>query len=122
MNRETLSRLTLFLGGLMGAVGIGLSAAASHVDDPRGLAAAATVCLANAPALIALHAARGTLRLAPLAALVIAIGAILFTGDMLLRHFQGIRLFAMAAPTGGVTMILGWLVVAFSALRPAPQN
>ncbi len=115
---ETASRLTLFLAGLLGAAGIGLAAAANHLDDPRTFSAAATVCLANAPALVALHAGRGSIRFAPLAAIVIAFGAILFTADLMLRHFYGIRVFAMAAPTGGTIMIIGWLIVAISALLP----
>lgn len=120
-SHEKIARFTLFLAGLLGAAGIGLAAAANHLDDPRTFSAAATVCLANAPALIALYAARASVRLAPFAALVIAFGAILFTVDILLRHFYGVRVFPMAAPTGGVTMILGWLIVAFSALVPKPQ-
>lgn len=115
------ARLTLFLAGLLGATGIGLAAAANHLDDPRGFSAAATVCLANAPALIALYAGRMSIRLAPLAGLIIAAGAILFTADMLLRHFYGLRVFAMAAPAGGMTMIGGWLIVAISALLPKRQ-
>lgn len=115
------ARLTLFLAGLLGATGIGLAAAANHLDDPRSFSAAATVCLANAPALIALYAGRMSIRLAPLASLVIAAGAILFTADMLLRHFYGLRVFAMAAPAGGMTMIGGWLIVAISALLPKRQ-
>lgn len=120
-SHEKIARFTLFLAGLLGAAGIGLAAAANHLDDPRTFSAAATVCLANAPALIALYAVRAPVRLAPFAALVIAFGAILFTVDILLRHFYGVRVFPMAAPTGGVTMILGWLIVAFSALVPKPQ-
>ncbi|MCX8996662.1 DUF423 domain-containing protein [Rhizobiaceae bacterium BDR2-2] len=118
---EPLSRAILLLAGLLGAAGIGLAAAANHLDDPRGFSAAATVCLANAPALIALYAGRASIRLASLAALVIAFGAILFSADMLLRYFYGIRVFAGAAPTGGVAMIAGWLVVAVSAILPKPQ-
>ncbi|PZU23459.1 MAG: DUF423 domain-containing protein [Shinella sp.] len=117
---DTIARLTLFLAGLLGATGIGLAAAANHLDDPSGFSAAATVCLANAPALIGLYAVRPSLRLAPLAALVIACGALLFTADMLLRHFYGMRVFAMAAPTGGMLQIIGWLIVAVSALLPKP--
>ena len=118
---DTIARITVFLAGLLGATGIGLAAAANHLDDPRSFSAAATVCLANAPALIGLYAVRPSLRFAPLAALVIAFGALLFTADMLLRHFYGLPVFAMAAPTGGIMQIAGWLIVAVSALLPKPQ-
>lgn len=118
---EKIARFTLFMAGVIGASGIGLAAAANHLDDPRSFSAAATVCLANAPALIGLYAVRGTLRFAPLAALIIVVGVTLFTGDLLLRHFLGERIFPMAAPTGGIAMILGWLVIAVSALLPKPS-
>ena len=118
---EKISRLTLFMAGIIGATGIGLAAAANHLEDPRTFSAAATVCLANAPALLALSALRNTLRAAPLAALVITLGVVIFTGDLLLRHFYGMRLFPLAAPTGGITLIIGWLIIAASALLPKPQ-
>lgn len=115
---DTIALLTLFLAGLLGATGIGLQR--QPTTSMAGFSAAATVCLANAPALIGLYAVRPSLRLAPLAALVIACGALLFTADMLLRHFYGMRVFAMAAPTGGMLQIVGWLIVAVSALLPKP--
>jgi uncharacterized membrane protein YgdD (TMEM256/DUF423 family) len=40
------------------------------------------------------------------------VGVSLFSGDIALRTFTGNRLFPMAAPTGGTTMIIGWLIVA----------
>lgn len=116
------ARITLFLTGLFGAGGIGLSAAANHLDDPRNFSAAATVCLATAPALVALFAARGKMRIAPLAGMIMSLGAILFTADMLSRHFTGMPVFPMAAPTGGMTMIGSWLLVAVAALLPAPKE
>ena len=118
---EKISRFTLFMAGIIGATGIGLAAAANHLEDPRTFSAAATVCLANAPALLALSALRATLRAAPLDALVISLGVLIFTGDLLLRHFYVTRLIPMAAPTGGITLIVGWLIIAVSALLPKPK-
>jgi uncharacterized membrane protein YgdD (TMEM256/DUF423 family) len=45
----------------------------------------------------------------------LAVGALLFAGDLAARHFLDTRLFPMAAPAGGMAMIAGWLLVAISA-------
>ncbi len=45
-------------------------------------------------------------------------GAGLFSLDMVSRHFAGAPVFPMAAPTGGTTAILGWVVLAIGALLP----
>jgi uncharacterized membrane protein YgdD (TMEM256/DUF423 family) len=37
------------------------------------------------------------------------VGAVLFSGDIALRAFAGQRLFAMAAPSGGIILILAGL-------------
>jgi uncharacterized membrane protein YgdD (TMEM256/DUF423 family) len=44
------------------------------------------------------------------------IGGALFAGDVTARAWLGTRLFPMAAPTGGVILIAGWLVLALAAL------
>jgi uncharacterized membrane protein YgdD (TMEM256/DUF423 family) len=55
----------------------------------------------------------------PLGLLVLAawvLGAALFSGDIALRAFAGHRLFAMAAPSGGVILIAAWLAMAVAAV------
>jgi uncharacterized membrane protein YgdD (TMEM256/DUF423 family) len=44
------------------------------------------------------------------------VGAALFSGDVALRAFAGHRLFAMAAPTGGIILIAAWLALAAAAI------
>ena len=112
---DNLRPLILLLAGLLGAAGVALAAAASHGGDARLLGTASTMCLIHAPALVALYAGYRMMRTATLAALVIALGTLLFSGDLLSRHFLGTGLFPMAAPTGGTTMMLGWLIVAAGA-------
>lgn len=119
---DNLRPLILFLSGIFGAAGVALAAAASHGDETRLLGSASTMCLVHAPALIALYAAHRQLRMATLAALVIAIGTLLFAGDLVSRHLLGSGLFAMAAPTGGMTMMAGWLLVAIGAFFRRPQG
>jgi uncharacterized membrane protein YgdD (TMEM256/DUF423 family) len=112
---DNLRPLILLVSGLLGAAGVALAAAASHGGDTRLLGSASTMCLVHAPALVALHAGHPHFKTATLAALVISAGTLLFAGDLLARHFLGTGLFPMAAPAGGTTMIVGWLIVAAGA-------
>lgn len=107
--------VTLFIAGLMGLFGVISAAAASHGADPRLLGGASAMCLAHAPALIALYAAWPVMRTAAIAALLLSIGTALFAADLTARHFLGQGLFPMSAPAGGVLMMLGWLSVAAGA-------
>ena len=44
--------------------------------------------------------------------MILLVGVTLFSGDIAARTLWGHRLFPMAAPIGGSTMIIGWLVLA----------
>ncbi len=115
-----MTRLLLALAGLMGACGVALAAAASHVNaDPR-LALAAGLLLVHAPALLGLAAQPSPRLRWP--GLGLAVGAALFSGDMAMRAFADHALFPMAAPTGGVVMILSWLAVSVLAAFAKPQT
>lgn len=113
---------TLLAAGLMGVAGVATAAAASHGSDPRLMAGASAMCLAHAPALVALYAAWPSMRAASLAALLLALGTALFAGDLVFRHFSGYGLFPMSAPTGGMTMMAGWLAVALGAFLPRREG
>lgn len=112
----------LLAAGLMGACGVALAAAAAHGADPRLLGGASAMCLAHAPALVALHASQGRLATAGLAALLLAAGTILFSGDLVARNFLGSGLFSMSAPAGGLLMMAGWLTVAAGAFFSRKDN
>jgi uncharacterized membrane protein YgdD (TMEM256/DUF423 family) len=107
--------LILFVSGLSGLAGVALAAAASHGGDTHLLGSASTMCLAHAPVLLALYIGHRSFRTATLAGLVLALGTIIFAGDLVSRHYLGERLFPFAAPTGGSLMMLGWLLVAAGA-------
>ncbi|KQS84742.1 MULTISPECIES: DUF423 domain-containing protein [unclassified Rhizobium] len=115
MQNGQLRPAILFIAGLMGVYGVASAAAASHGADPRLLGGASAMCLAHAPALIALYAGWASLRTAPLAALLLSVGTALFAADLTVRHFLGHGLFPMSAPTGGVLMMAGWLAVTAGA-------
>jgi uncharacterized membrane protein YgdD (TMEM256/DUF423 family) len=109
----------LLLGGLFGASGVALAAAASHGAFPNA-APASQMLLAHAPAMLtlALWPASGRFRPLPLVvgAGLIGIGVLLFAGSLVLRGATGIVAFGMAAPMGGILTIGGWLAIAAAAL------
>ena len=113
------ARILIVLAALSGLVGVGLSAAAAHVTGGN-LATAAQFLLFHAPALLALVALIGAGLLHPTlaqaAGYAMVLGLVLFCGDLSRRAFSGVPLAPMAAPTGGVLLMLGWLLVGLSAL------
>jgi uncharacterized membrane protein YgdD (TMEM256/DUF423 family) len=114
--------LTVFLvlAGVMGAGGIMLAAAGAHAAPGAGLDSAAYMLLFHAAAIIGGTAlVQQSALWRPLAFTALAawvVGAVLFSGDIALRAFAGHRLFPMAAPSGGIILILGWLGLAVAAI------
>ncbi len=112
-----LGRILLFLGGLFGAAGVALSAVNAHIGGAN-VGTAASFLLAHAPALVAIgllggRRGDGMIRFG---GLLLLVGPLLFSGDLLMREFMGERLFPMAAPSGGTLTILGWIIVAIGAI------
>ncbi|MBB3134324.1 uncharacterized membrane protein YgdD (TMEM256/DUF423 family) [Rhizobium pisi] len=109
--------LFYLLSGLFGFAGVALAAAAAHGGgDAHLLASASAMCLAHAPALLALAFGIDKIKTAWLAGLLIGIGTLLFSADLVSLRFAGSGLFPMAAPTGGFAMMFGWLAVAAGAV------
>ena len=110
----------LIIAGLFGAAGIALAAAGAHAAPRAGLDSAANILLFHAVAILggAALLLQGVLSrpLALMALAAWALGTILFSADVALRVFVGQRLFPMAAPAGGIILILAWLVLAAAAL------
>lgn len=112
-------RMLLLAAGLLGAMGVAMAAAASHAGDGRLLGNASLMCLAHAPALLALFSLADRVRFARLSGLLLAAGTMLFTADLASRHFWSHGLFPMAAPSGGILMIAGWISLVLATLmRP----
>jgi uncharacterized membrane protein YgdD (TMEM256/DUF423 family) len=115
----TASRIHILLAALMGAAGVALWAMAAHRGGPNA-ATAAQMLLLHASAVIGLTACRkqGLIRdrIASLATSALILGAVLFSGDIAARALLGFGLFPMAAPTGGVLLMGGWLLAAVAAL------
>lgn len=108
---EQLKPLVLLMAGLCGASGVALAAAATHMGGAL-LGPASAMCLAHAPAMLALFVGAERIRTATLAGLAMGLGTLLFAGDLVMKQFYGISLFPMAAPAGGMLMIGSWLVAA----------
>jgi uncharacterized membrane protein YgdD (TMEM256/DUF423 family) len=115
-----MSQILIALAGLMGAAGIMLTAAGAHGKPGVGLDSAGYLLLIHAVAVIAgTIAARQGIVLRPLGIVVACgfiIGSSLFAADVAARAYLGGRLFPFAAPTGGMIMIVSWLVLIAAAL------
>ncbi len=103
--------------GLLGAAGVMLAAAAAHAGGGGVTMIAATFAILHAGVVIALTGV--SIGSVPhggwtLAALLMVIGSVLFSGDLALIGLFGQRPLPMAAPTGGTILILAWLLVAVS--------
>ncbi|MDX2309578.1 MAG: DUF423 domain-containing protein [Hyphomicrobium sp.] len=106
--------------GLIGAAGVVLASVAAHrVPDPA-LVTAANFLMLHATAVLALSAWSAQSRGAPgwwrVAARLILLGVALFSGAIAAEKVGGFRLFPMAAPIGGMTLILGWIMVSVAAV------
>lgn len=115
-------RFIAALAALMGAAGVALAAASTHLAGGDLGRTAALFLILHAAALIAVCAHRAG-AWPTVAGLFLAIGAILFAADLSARAFLGGRLFPFAAPIGGSTMILAWLALALAfAFAPRPRE
>ena len=112
-------------GALGGLIGVGLAAAAAHAPGGPQAEVAARFLLAHAPVFLALAALIGAELVSPrvggLAAFALLVGLVLFAGDLTLRAFKGIALFPMAAPAGGIALMLGWALLLVAAFLPRPS-
>jgi uncharacterized membrane protein YgdD (TMEM256/DUF423 family) len=122
MIASRLFRILVILAGVMGADGVILAAMAAHQPDATRLAAASSMLLFHATAVLAVVALaeRGVIDrgIGIAAAWGFVIAAALFAGDLTLRQYAGHGLFPLAAPTGGTLLIVSWFVLAVAAAWP----
>jgi uncharacterized membrane protein YgdD (TMEM256/DUF423 family) len=124
-----IDRLLIVLGAFAGLTGVALSAAAAHLAGGAGLATPANFLLFHAPVPIiaAMLARAGAANrwLARAAAILVVAGLVMFCGSLTLTALKGMRLFANAAPVGGVALMAGWAMLAIASLigqRAAPEG
>jgi uncharacterized membrane protein YgdD (TMEM256/DUF423 family) len=122
MMAARLFRILVILAGVMGADGVILAAVATHQPDAARLAAASSMLLFHATAVLAVVALaeRGVIhmRIGIAAAWGFVIAAAVFAGDLTLRQYAGHSLFPLAAPAGGTLLIVSWFVLAVAAAWP----
>ena len=110
------------LGALSGLAAVALSAAAAHRTPDGSLETAARFLLFHAPTLIGAAVLTGTGLAHPGAGrasgFALALGLALFAGDLALRGIRHAPLFPMAAPAGGIILMLGWALLLLAALLP----
>jgi uncharacterized membrane protein YgdD (TMEM256/DUF423 family) len=112
------------LAGLLGAAGVGAAAAAAHLGGGQLLETAATFLLIHsttvlAIAALALRAQRATAAIFAIAGALLILGMALFCGDFAMRALADRTLFPMAAPSGGMLLIAGWLAAGIAAATAA---
>ncbi len=108
------------LSGILGAFGVGAAAAAAHTGGSGNLQTASLFLMVHATALVGIASAAASgkmpLRLTLFSGAVLALGTMLFSGDLALRGLMQAKLFVMAAPIGGTLMITGWALLAVSGI------
>ena len=102
------------VAGLYGAMGVVLAALGAHAGAGPNVTTAADFLLFHAAALVGacawVEARTGAAVL--LAASLWALGAFLFSGELALHALTGVSPMPLAAPTGGLVLIAGWLLAA----------
>ena len=117
-----MERVWIGLGALAGLLAVAASAVVAHAlsdEAARAVAASATQMLGwHALALfgIGLWAPRGGL-FAHLAGAAFGLGLLGFCGAVFTLAFTGLHAGPLA-PIGGSTLMLGWLLLGVSAIRP----
>ena len=110
--------LFAFLGGVLAAAAIALSAYAAHgVADAQAQAnlhSAALYAFGHGIALAALGP-RSERTLARTGLGLLLLGTLVFAGSLVAHAWWGTT--TKPAPLGGIAMMLGWLLWAFDALR-----
>ena len=122
-----MGRIILALGAVAGAGFVALSAVAAHALpqklDPKALVAVQSALqMQGVHALALVLTGLWTMRAPPVARLLASLagsgflaGMLLFCGAIYAHHLAGFSAGPLA-PTGGVLLILSWLVLAASAL------
>ncbi|MCL2427786.1 MAG: DUF423 domain-containing protein [Alphaproteobacteria bacterium] len=116
-------RSWIVLGALAGLTGVGMAAYAAHAaldpDARRLLASAVDIELWHAPVLLICGVWATRLPRTPLihaAGATLSLGVLAFSGALYCLALTGSTL-PRLAPTGGVLLMLGWVLLGLAALR-----
>jgi uncharacterized membrane protein YgdD (TMEM256/DUF423 family) len=104
------------VAALMGAAGVALAAAGVHENGGELVLRSAQFLLLHACAALAIaahaKAATASARALVIVGFVMEAGAILFSAELAIHVFAGVRIFPFAAPIGGTTMLIAWVALA----------
>lgn len=112
------------LAGLMGAAGVLVAAAGSHIGGGDLARTSSEFLMIHAVAVIA----AGAVALGRPSALLgiamglLTVGAILFGGELALAGLADWRPLPLAAPTGGMCLIAGWLALSMACVTLASKR
>ncbi len=120
-----MQRLWMALGSVAGCGAVAMSAYAAHGVDPATRHVVESgVQMQGWHALALLGTGLWSPRggwLADLAGAAFTVGMLLFCGALYVLGVQGMSL-GVVAPTGGMLLMLGWLLLAVSAVFPRPRG
>jgi uncharacterized membrane protein YgdD (TMEM256/DUF423 family) len=104
------------VAALMGAAGVALAAAGVRASGGELAERGALFLLLHAAAALAVAAhawvATASARALVIVGFVMEAGAALFSAELAVRAFTGVRIFPFAAPIGGTTMLIAWVALA----------
>lgn len=117
------NRPLLLFAALNGAMSVAVGAFGAHGVPPEAKALLTTggqyqMVHALLAAVLAIWPVAG--RTGHLAGWLSAVGGLIFCTTLLLVALAGMRFMGAITPVGGTLMIIGWLVVAWRAVRPSP--
>lgn len=125
-----MQRVLVALGGALGALAVGLGAFGAHglerflegsadaADRHGWWETAALYHLVHAVAIAV--ASRIPARAAYVGAFAHALGIALFSGTLYAMALGAPRWLGAVTPIGGLALIVGWIAIAFAALRKTP--
>jgi uncharacterized membrane protein YgdD (TMEM256/DUF423 family) len=120
-----MDRMFLFIGALMGLVGVGLGAFGAH--GLRGRLSPEMLAVFETGVRYQMYHALALLFVSALAARMdgwlihaagwsFTVGIVLFSGSLYLLAVTGVRILGAITPLGGVAFILGWAFLVAAAL------
>ncbi len=118
-----LNRSLLLFAALNGAMAVAVGAFGAHGAAPEAKSLLTTggqyqMVHAVLAAGLALWPTAG--RGGALAGWLVCVGGLIFCTTLMLVALAGMRFMGAVTPIGGTLMIIGWLVLAWRALRPSP--
>ncbi len=122
---------TLFLAAFFGLTAVAAGAYANHGIDPKNtVKVMSAVRLQQVHGLVILaiglagYAAlpEGLANKLKIATVAFALGIILFSGNIYLIYFAGFKGLSFLVPFGGMTIMAGWVVLMWAAVRHGPRR